>query len=161
MKWNHLKDGAARRISAAAAACIGLVLGACTTMGTGSGETTPGDQPVAFTWSSKDGGVTGTMSATITGGAVFSGPYLEITSSTQSDAFYPMWFGWEPGWGDWQPITTTTYSGKVVANLQGPASQRMRCHFDLVDPRAGMGGGGQGQCQVRGGATVDASFPHA
>jgi hypothetical protein len=37
----------------------------------------------------------------------------------------------------------------------------MRCHFNLNDPLAGMGGGGQGQCQLAGGATVDATFAHA
>ena len=67
-------------------------------------------------------------------------------------------------WSDWQfglnPITTT-HSGKVVANLTGPDSQRMRCNFDLNNPIAGMGGGGQGKCQVAGGTTVDAVFPRA
>jgi hypothetical protein len=72
-----------------------------------------------------------------------------------------MWWGWSTGWADWQPVNTTNYSGNVVANLRGPGVQRMRCHFNLNDPLAGMGGGGQGQCQLAGGATVDATFAHA
>jgi hypothetical protein len=145
----------------AAALCTGLALGACTTMGTGSGSTA-GDSPVSFAWTSKDGGVTGTMTATLSSGSVFSGPYLELTQASLTPELAPMWTGWSPYWNDWQfgmDTTTTTYTGKVVANLQGPSSQRMRCRFDLNDPLAGMGGGGQGKCQVAGGTTVDAVFP--
>jgi hypothetical protein len=156
----------------AAAVFMGLALGACTTMGTGTGSTSSGDQPVAFGWTSKDGSVTGTMSATLPGGNVFSGPYLEITSTVESTQFSPIWTGWSPGWPDWgygfggvgsfdSIGTTTSYSGKVVANLQGPNSQRMRCRFQLNDPVSGMGGGGEGKCQVAGGTTVDATFPRA
>jgi hypothetical protein len=154
----------ARGASLAAALCIGLTLGACTTLGTGTGTTeAPGNAPVSFSWISKDGGVTGTMTASV-GGSTFTGPYLEITSTSQSSAFYPMWIGWRRGWNDWDwnlDGSTTNYSGKAAANLQGPGSQRMRCRFDLNDPLAGMGGGGQGKCQLAGGPTIDAVFPRA
>jgi hypothetical protein len=170
MDSNHLNEGAARRVTLSAAIVMGLALGACTTMGTGSGSTAQGASPVSFAWKSKDGGVTGTMTATLADGNVYTGPYLEITKTAQSDQFYPMWTGWSAGWNDWgyggfgmfptdSTAFTTTYSGKVTANLTGPGSQRMRCRFDLNDPVSGMGGGGQGKCQVAGGATVDATFP--
>jgi hypothetical protein len=171
MDSKYLNERIARRAALSAAIVMGLSLGACTTMGTGSGSTAQGDNPVSFAWKSKDGGVTGTMTATLANGSVYTGPYLEITNTAQSDQFYPMWAGWTPGWNDWGyggfgafPLnggTTTTYSGKVTANLTGPGSQRMRCRFDLNDPVAGMGGGGQGKCQIAGGATVDAVFPRA
>jgi hypothetical protein len=173
MNGNVSNKDAARRISLSAAVCIGLALGACTTLGTGTGSTSTGDQPVSFAWKSKDGGVTGTMSATLADGGVFNGPYLEVTSTAESTQFAPMWAGWSPGWNDWGyggfgafggfPLdgTTTNYSGKVVANLQGPGSQRMRCNFALNDPPSGMGGGGQGKCQIAGGPTIDATFPNA
>jgi hypothetical protein len=153
-----------RSTGLAAIVCAGLVLGACTTLGTGSGSTLAGDQPVSFAWQSKDGGVTGTMTATLSSGPVYTGPYLEITSTTQAPDFYPMWRGWSRYWSDWQfgiDANRTTYTGKVVANLEGPGAQRMRCRFDLTDPLAGMSGGGQGQCQVAGGSTIDATFPKA
>jgi hypothetical protein len=51
---------------------MGLALGACTTLGTGSGSTSSGDRPVSFAWTSKDGGVTGTMSATLSDGGAFT-----------------------------------------------------------------------------------------
>jgi hypothetical protein len=114
----------------AAVAGAALTLLACTTMGTGTGSLSPGNTPVAFNWSSKDGGITGTMSATIGGGAAFSGPFLQVTR----------------------------YSGKVIANLKGPGTQQLRCRFQLNDPAGGMGGGGQGECQFGGGRTVDATF---
>lgn len=174
MDWNFSNERAARGVSLAAAVCAALALGACTTLGTGTGSTSPGDQPVSFNWKSKDGGVTGTMSATLPNGTAYTGPYLEITSTADSTQFTPMWSGWTPGWSDWGyggygafggfgvgDGIVTNYTGKVVANLQGPGSQRMRCNFDLNNPPAGMGGGGQGKCQVAGGATVDAVFPHA
>ncbi len=136
MKSRLSNGGTWRRVPLLAAASMALALGACTTLGTGMGSTSPGDAPTA-----------------------------------QSTEFAPMWAGWSPGWRDWGygfngygefPFegTTTNYTGKVVANLQGPNSQRMRCNFALNNPPSGMGGGGQGKCQLAGGETVDAVFPH-
>lgn len=157
------------RMKLFAAASLALALGACTTMGTGTGSTSSDGQAVSFGWTSKDGGVTGTMSATLADGTAFTGPYLEITSTTNSTQFYPMWSEWTPWWSDWGyggfddgiVQVVTNYTGKVVANLSGSGSQRMRCTFDLNDPRAGMGGGGLGKCQLANGTTVDATFPRA
>jgi hypothetical protein len=82
--------------------------------------------------------------------------------SLQADSFEPMGRGWRRGWGDWGPsvdwLSATSYSGRVVANLQSADNQRLRCRFDLNRPIDGMGGGGQGQCQFGGGRTVDAVF---
>ena len=144
---------------------LSLSMMACTTMGTGTGSVSPGSAPVAFSWTSKDGGNTGTMTASVDG-ADYTGPFLQATSAIRSDdVFEPMWYGWRRGWGDWRyygaPYGTsfaTHYSGKVLANLQGPGSARMRCRFVLNDPISGMSGGGQGTCQIAGGRTVDAVF---
>jgi hypothetical protein len=154
---------AARGAFLSAAACVALALGACTTLGTGTGTASPGNQPVSFSWISKDGGVTGTMTASLAGGT-YTGPYLEITSTARTEQLYPMWLGWRRGWNDWDwslDGSITNYSGKVAANLQGPDSRRMRCRFNLNEPLSGMGGGGQGKCQVAGGSTIDAVFPKA
>lgn len=148
---------------------------ACTTVGSGNGTIEPDDVPVTFAWTSKDGGISGIMSATIgpsrqssvVGGA-FSGPFLQVTSSVCTDSFEPMWSGWGRGWNDWgywgmfpELAFSTHYSGKVIANLQGPGAQRLRCRFHLNTPAAGMGGGGQGEYQFNAGRTVDAVFPHS
>jgi hypothetical protein len=138
-------------------------LGACTTMGSGSGAELPGGAPVAFEWKSTDGGTTGTMSATLDGQA-FTGPFLQITREVRSENLGPMWSGWHRGWDDWEgwgPFPdqfSTLYSGLVMANLQGANAQHMRCSFHLNDPIAGMGGGGQGECQLGNGRSVDAVF---
>jgi len=145
--------------------CALGLLGACTTMGTGSGSL--GSQPVSFAWKSTVGGTTGRMSATLTDGRTFSGPYLQVTSEARTDDFAPMWIGWGYGWRDWDrepyPDTefTTLYSNRVMANLKSSDGQRMRCHFDLSHPSEGMSGGGLGQCQLQNGGTVDAVFPSA
>ena len=170
---SHTNDLSLRRLAAATiAASATLSLLACTTMGTGSGMLEPGDLPVSFAWTSKDAGTTGTMTATIhqtrqsvADGGVFVGPFMHITSSVRTDAIEPMWSGWSRGWNDWgywgmfpETVFSTHYSGKVIANLQGPGTQRMRCRFHLNTPAAGMGGGGQGECQFNGGRTIDAVF---
>ena len=158
----------ARSIAWAAAACAALSLIACTSLGTGSGAVSPGGAPVTFNWTSKDGGTTGTMTAGLKDGSTFTGPFVQMTNAVRVEALEPMWSGWRRGWGDWRywgrgpvfPETAfgTQYTGKVVANLQGPGEQRMRCRFHLNSPQSGMGGGGQGECQLGSGSTVDAVF---
>jgi hypothetical protein len=146
--------------------CAGVGLSACTTMGTGTGSITPGNAPVNFAWKSTDGGNSGTMSATLAGGTAFSGPYLQVTSDVRRIDFDPLWSGWDYGWSDWdfgqafpQDAFATLYSDRVMANLQAADGQRMRCRFLLNHPLDGMSGGGQGQCQLDNGRSVDAVFP--
>ncbi len=147
---------------------LALSLLACTSMGVGSGSLLTDNTPVSFSWTSTDGGNTGTLSAMVNSGAAFSGPFLQMTSTVRTEALDPIWRGWHRGWGDWAhggigPMNAfaTIYSGQVIANLQGPAEQRLRCRFHLNDPAAGMSGGGQGECQFNDGRTVQAVFPRS
>ena len=145
--------------------CAGILLSACTTMGTGSGSL--GDKPVSFSWRSPDGGTTGTISATLPDGKTFSGPYLQVTEEARTEDFRPMWVGWRHRWRDWtwgsysDTELTTFYTNNVLANLASADGERMRCHFSLNHPSNGMSGGGQGQCQLQSGGTVEAIFPAA
>lgn len=151
------------------------VLGGCTTMGTGQGDISrdhqPGE-PVHFTWKSTNGGQHGTMTATLQN-AVYQGQFFQITSQTRREMLAPLWVGWDDGWGDWPywggpygawsgsydaTQFVTYYSGKVLANLTSPGGGRMRCRFLLFSPVSGMAGGGQGECQLRDGRTVNATF---
>src|SRR5258708_31206983 len=123
---------------AAVVLCAAVALSACTTMGTGTGSVSPSNEPVTFSWKSTDGGVGGTLSAALKDGQTFSGPYLQVTSTTQSQAFDPLWTGWEYGWGGWGgfgpfPGTPfpTPYSRPLMANLQTVGGQDMRCPFHL------------------------------
>src|SRR5260221_5228409 len=89
-----------RRFAAAPALlCAAVALSACTTMGTGTGSVSPSNEQVTFSWKSTDGGVSGTLSAALKDGQTFSGPYLQVTSTTQSQAFDPLWTGWAYGCG--------------------------------------------------------------
>jgi hypothetical protein len=166
MKMRWIESGW-RTAGLLAAAGATATLLACTTMGTGTGSLSPGDQPVAFSWTSKDGGITGTMSATVDKTSQFSGPFLQVTSTVRTDDFEPMWSGWNRGWSDWgfwggpDDAFSTRYSGRVIANLAGPGRKQLRCRFQLNDPISGMGGGGQGECQYSGGRTVSAVFARA
>jgi hypothetical protein len=157
---------------AALAVGTSLLLGACATSGTGSGELIRSSKPaqaVPFAWKSTDGGITGTLTATLPGGA-YSGRFVQVTRQTQSDAMVPMWGGWQPGWSDWpywgygSPVAfdatqfTTVYSGKVIANLSSPSGSLMRCRLHMLQPAQGMAGGGMGECQILNGATIQATF---
>jgi len=144
---------------------FGSLLPACTSMGEGAGATIPDLAPVTFNWVSKDGGVTGALTATMSDGSAFTGPFLQITEAARVDTLGSLWTGWHQGWNDWPywgalPDTAfvTRYSGRVVANLKGPGEHRLRCRFHLNDPIAGMRGGGQGECQGSDGRTIDAVF---
>ena len=161
------KQAAARSVALPALLCAAIALSACTSLGTGSGEVSPGGAPVTFSWKSTDGGTTGTMSATLAGRQTFSGPYLEVTRQVRNEDFGPMWDGWSYGWNDWygwgpfpEPMFVTEYTGRVMANLQAADGQRMRCRFQLNTPLDGMTGGGQGECQLDNGRSVNATFQH-
>ena len=148
------------------------VLQSCTSVESGFGqllETDTSGQPVSFSWTSQDGGMTGTMKAALPD-ATFQGPFFQITQQTRHETLSPLWSHWNHGWNDWpywsgplppsypSPQFITYYSGKVVANLSSNTSQRMRCRFHLMVPSRGMSGGGEGQCQLTGGRQVKAVF---
>ena len=155
-------------------ALLALAFGlmACTTLGTGGGEVAGGDgvsAPVSFQWRSTDGGMSGTLTAVLPELA-FQGPFFQITRQTRVESLTPLWTHWHHGWSDWPyggesytpmlpgPQFITYYSGKVLATLEAPGNQRMRCRFYLVTPSRGMGGGGEGECQLTGGREVRAVF---
>ena len=139
---------------------------ACTTNAARMGATGGNDTAVNFHWTVDDF-VFGTMIATLPNGQSFDGKFVQVTSNTPVDALAPLWVGWERRW-DWPywgveaaPDFVKHYAGRVLANLQGPHGERMRCAFSLVNPASGMAGGGAGQCEMPTGQTVDATFPAA
>ena len=105
------------------------------------------------------------MTVTLNSGSVYRGPFFQVTQETRIDELAPLWVGWGRrwrwhGWDYWGPQQSymTHYTGKVLANLDGPGG-RMRCQFTLIRPSAGMAGGGQGRCQLPNGTIIDADFP--
>ena len=156
---------------------ITLLSAGCTTTGTGGGDLNYVNKgkhptsPVKFIWKSSDNGQHGTMTATLPKD-VYQGPFFQITEQTNSEILTPLWTGWNEGWNDWPYpygggayITDyssyqyiTRYTGKVVANLSDTSGHRMRCRFFLTVPSMGMSGGGQGECQLSGGRSINAVF---
>jgi hypothetical protein len=145
---------------------IAASLPACMSMsvGTGSGSLSPGDTPACVDWAGHNGGNTGTMSVTFGGGAVFSGSFAQLTSVARTDLPESVGSEWRHSWSDSGPYPTSAfarvYSGRVIADLEGPDAQQLRGRFSLNDPVAGMRGGGQGECHLSSGRKVQAMFPH-
>ena len=149
----------------------GIALGACTSMGSGTGFVGSGNEAVNFSWKSDDGsGTSGQMTATLADGKIFSGDYLELTHQTQTADLDPLWNGWDRGWNyGWnEPFagaempdfgSATQYSGRVLAKLRSADGEPMTCRFHLNVPSEGMAGGGQGKCDLKNGRSVDAVFP--
>lgn len=157
--------------------CVSLALAlasvagcASTSTGMGAGEITAkgkAPEPVIFRWTSRDGGASGRMVATLPD-AVYTGRFVRISRATEREMLAPLWEGWPEGWVDWPywsgPWTApydavqfiAYYTGKVVANLATDGGRRMRCRFHLSDPKSGMPGGGRGECQLPHGRTFDA-----
>ena len=149
-------------VTTALVSCAIFVAG-CATTGTGYGDVQKGGNgPVSFHWKSTDGGISGTMSTSLSPGRSFSGQFIQMTTEAHVDSLDHMWDGWAPGWGAWGPGPANgfvrSYSGRVLANLSDAKGEHMRCRFRLADPSSGMSGGGSGECHVAGGEKIDAIF---
>ena len=141
-----------------------LAAAGCTTTGTGVGSTPGGGVTAIFAWTA-EGPRSGTMTATLSTGDLYRGPFFQVTRETRIEELGPLWVGWGRrwrwhGWDYWGPQQSymTHYTGRVLAILEGPGG-RMRCRFTLMRPAAGMAGGGQGRCQLPSGTIIDADFP--
>lgn len=142
-----------------------IALAGCVSSGQGYGETRRSGERVDFTWMS-GAAHEGTMTATLANGAVYTGPYFQITRDSRVERLAPLWYGWGRRWGGWpywgpgpDVAFVTHYTGKVVANLAGPEGKHLRCRFQLRRPASEMAGGGVGRCQFASGETIDAQFP--
>jgi hypothetical protein len=123
-----------------------------------------------MTWSSGLFGESGKVSAVMPDGERFSGQYQVIAPGMTRSALDPAWTGDEPGdnqgqiddsmWGAGRDTSAfiKTYENEAVARLKGDRGTTMLCRFDLDAGRAGMGGGGTGQCQTSKGAKISAQF---
>lgn len=154
----------AQTVAAAFAAV--LIIAGCETSGSGTATSPSGDLAAVLTWEAHDSH-SGTMNANLSSGGRYSGPFFQITEETRADVVSPLWDGWSYSprhrWDYWGPGEwtrfVTYYSGRVVANLSATDGTHMRCRFHLANPSAGFSGGGQGDCQLPDGRSIDAVFP--
>ena len=72
---------------------VGMVcaIGACTTMGTGVGNVRNGDLQANFAWKSTDDR-TGTLTANLSNGVSYSGPFFQVTHDTRVETLAPLWY---------------------------------------------------------------------
>lgn len=142
---------------------------ACTTTGMGTGLlASPGkpeaEGPVNFRWNSGLDTTNGDISAVLPDGRIFRGRFLQVTSSTVAqhfDAWTPLgapYYGGGRGGVYWEPVDAATfatyYSGRILAQLDGPEGEVMRCVFALEDPVAGPREGGLGDCELTTGERI-------
>jgi hypothetical protein len=154
----------ARTLSYLAASVALVAIASCASMGSGEGTVRASGAAVRFDWKSTDD-VSGTLTATVADGQVFSGQYFQITGDVRIDRLTPLWDGWHHPWHGWPywgadagPDFGKYYSGRVLANLRATSGEYMRCRFRLVHPSQGLSGGAQGTCQHPDGKTIDASL---
>lgn len=140
-----------------------ILLAGCVTEGTGVAESPNSAVTGVFNWRA-GGADRGDLTATLSNGRIYQGPFYQVTRESRIDSFGPLWTDWDPtdgpGWPVWGPDDAfiTEYTGQVVANLAGPDGH-MRCEFKLFRPSTGMSGGGFGRCQLPDRTIIRADFP--
>ena len=144
-----------------------LALGACATSGIGSGRLVSPGKPgaegaVELAWRAAPDATRGTLRAVLPDGRVFEGELLQITHTTLDRELSPYVATWRAPWYGWGYVgvedrTTFVrhYSGRVIAVLEGPAGERMRCRFVLARPEDGPESGGQGDCELSTGEHIE------
>jgi hypothetical protein len=159
------------------AAIAVLTLVACTQKGAIKGRLevpgSTGTQPVSMEWQEDTFDNSGTLAVSLPSGELFTGRYLQVTSTTTADSLgtgWGGWGGWGPYWSSWGPYGgpwmggggystfLQNYSGKVISTLFGNQGAVMRCRFQLANPEEGMPGGGVGQCELKNGDKIEAQF---
>ena len=127
------------------------------------------DGPLNMTWTSGIFGESGKMSAVMPDGERFSGKYQVVTPGMSRASLGPSWNGEaadeaqgdidDSFWGAARdPAFVKRYENKAVATLRGDRGTTMLCRFNLDAGGAGMGGGGNGECQTSRGARISAQF---
>jgi len=142
-----------RRFSATGLALIPLVAlcltaAGCTTTWARGSEVSTGSNPIDVTWTSRDGGITGTLTARTADGRSFSGPFQEPTRLSVAPYWYGGdFYGWNDGFAASNPFRTDS-SGDVVADLVDARGMHLNCRLRLLSPARGISGGGGGECRI-------------
>jgi hypothetical protein len=158
---------------AAPLAWVVLFGAGCVTSGAGTGTlvepgTPESGERVVFRWDSGLDPTEGELRTQMPDGTTYRGRYFQITETVQDDNLAPLWDGWGAYWPSWDvpwgsydypggsySTFTRIYSGRVVATLEAPDGERMRCRFTLAEPTEGLAGGAQGECELEGGGEIE------
>ena len=127
------------------------------------------DGPLSMTWTSGIWGESGKMAAVMPDGERFSGTYQVVKPGMSRSTLEASWVGEAPPetqgdidgslWGAARdPALHPAILNNAVATLRGDRGTTMLCRFKLDAGGAGMGGGGNGECQTSRGAKITAQF---
>jgi hypothetical protein len=148
-------------------AAIVVLAHGCMTQGTGAGLLVTGGRArstsnVSFAWRASPDATRGTITAALPDGRVFTGDFRQVTANATQDVPVQPWSDSWNGTGFDSGVSMYSrsayvrrYSGHVIAELQGPNHQRMRCDFVLSRPENGPAAGGMGQCELSNGERID------
>jgi hypothetical protein len=149
---------------------LALLGAACSTTGIAVGDLHQGNDPVKlvkFNWKAdasmpERGSIWGDMPD----GKHYTGRYYEVMENVPEQVYSSAWGGAEPYWPDW-PVTSPAradksnwntfaaqYTGRVIATLTADAASSIRCRFVVNSPSVGLARGGNGECKLSGGATI-------
>jgi hypothetical protein len=157
-----------RRMATVVVALVACVAAAgCATSGVGRGQVEAPGKPEAegeavFVWRADADARRGTIEAVLPDGRDFRGTFLQVTSATVAQDIGPgYWSAAGPGygWGYMAGYDSSTfvrhYSGRVLAQLDGPEGETMRCLFQLARPEDGPASGGMGACELSSGERIE------
>lgn len=148
------------------AGALSLMCG-CATAGSGLGTLEQPGKPegageVWFSWRAGGDTTRGAIEAALPDGRVFTGRYIQIGEDVVPPDVGAYWIDvgapgvrWGGGYGAQPPTTVRERTGRVIAQLEGPNGQMMRCRFDLAVPEDGPGSGGRGDCDISTGEAIE------
>jgi len=145
---------------------VAAAVAGCASTGTMSGQLSgaggPPARQVTLNYETDRSGEGGNLSLTLPDGESFTGRYLKVGSAAATapapgtDLNFSE-INWDNTADQWS-FDKAADSDKIVALLQGNRGGKIRCRFTLVYPPGGLGDGGTGQCQVKGGERIDVKF---
>lgn len=148
-----------------------LAASACATSGVAVGDLHNGNQDpklVKFVWKADaHSPERGSISGDLPDGKHYAGRYYEVMENMPEEVYSGAWGGAEPYWPDW-PVTSpkpadtanwqtfaAAYTGLAIATLTATSGGSViRCRFNVNSPTAGLVRGGNGECKLSDGETI-------
>jgi hypothetical protein len=154
------------------ASLVALAASACATSGIAVGDLHDGNsqnpQLVKFVWKADaHSPERGSIWSDMPDGKHYAGRYYEVMENVPEQVYAGAWGGAEPYWPDWPVVSpkasdkanwntfAAAYTGLAIATLTATAGdQVIRCRFNVKSPTAGLVRGGNGECKLSDGSTI-------